>query len=333
MGTVGQIGHANQPQSPPCLATVPTGLSRALQGGAWLLLLLTGCTSPAPEVPRASAGAPTQACPNEPSSEHPAKTPTSPLAKERAPRENDTPSFVRSKSRFASSLCVPTCLANSLPRSGPQELLGEDLSLWGEHIATDLKDGETLLYKPGVGVADLAAVARAYNRLRAKLGLRSVSDTYGERRMGEGTRSHVRRLHDLIAGSLKAGYPVTLSLSSYAYGNDGSFAGPPDWYSVTGHAVLVKKVGALQGSAISFSLSVVEPYSGSEMSAYVIGESHQDFSGWHGSFDKGHWRTDFPFLRIEIPRLPLGRRTLLSSQRSTVLLSHMIYLARDPKRP
>jgi hypothetical protein len=155
----------------------------------------------------------------------------------------------------------------------------------------------------GIGAADLADMAADMAAAGGKLSaIRSESliDTRGD------PAALLRRLHKRLSGSLRRGLPPILAVKRMAKPKNG---GPASWAVVEGHYLVVTSLpGRLRRGATSFGIDCVDPNGGKRRHAMI-----------RLSPDPA-----VPWLAIDCPGTPVGRRRLHSGQISHVTPSAVI---------
>lgn len=231
------------------------------------------------------------------------------------------------------STCVPACMVSSLYSRRPLEgLLGPDPTQWvlrfGRQFLTTGSDPSQPPYVEGLGVADMQAAIRGYNRARGELGLSRVEGVYADRQEGESDSDHLSRIHGYILTSLLQEEPAILDLKSYVVRNREVDA---KWEGLLGHAILVTGVGPLSshGKTHAFVATGFDATSGQRLSVAIFCAMPHDFTVWRGSRYSGRWIPRAPVLRVEIPELALGRDHVEFSERTVSILSFVAWLPRS----
>lgn len=155
---------------------------------------------------------------------------------------------------------------------------------------------------------------------------RGWSEENGEKIL-EPAADYVRRVHGLLADSLRDGLPPVVSLKSFVARRRN---GPDDdihWEPASGHYVVVTSVPKrLADHDLGFRFEYIDPNSGNTGSAWVFAEKHLSFRAFRGSNGIGEWLDGKPFLLVIAPMIySLQPKTAEWSDRTIVALDYAIF--------
>ena len=167
------------------------------------------------------------------------------------------------------------------------------------------------------------------NELFADYELDPVQGTYLDRGKKEPLAEHLKRVHRLLARSLKAGFPPLLSVRSFYAKDQGKEGKEFLWEGLHGHWVTVVDIQPdLADNEKGFRFGYADPSTGKIEYGYAYFDEARSFTAAKGNAEKWEWLTDRPFLCVVAPSLRLQTQTTPWSSRTVIILNYAIY--REP---
>ncbi|MCG8600377.1 MAG: hypothetical protein MI807_09580 [Verrucomicrobiales bacterium] len=183
-----------------------------------------------------------------------------------------------------------------------------------------VKPGQNRWGVHGIFSEDLAA---GLNEWLAGSGVPELQSDYLDRIAGETEGEHMRRVHEMIAKSLRNGVSPILSLRSFVVRT--RTPGKPGWETGLHHNVVVADVDEKPG-ALGFQVTVLDPAGAREVPVFI----HRDggrlpFRAMRGVDGNGEWLKGFSFLQVMAPEVPALRpKNLEWSERYLVTANFLI---------
>lgn len=147
---------------------------------------------------------------------------------------------------------------------------------------------------------------------------------YLDRQKDELLSDHVRRVHKLLANSLKAGLPVVTSLRSFAPAQQQD--GKHEWVGLHGHFVTIVSVqDQMTDSELGFRFEYADSFTGNNHVGYAYADEARNFTAAKGDAVKWEWLNDRPFLLVAAPSLRLGTQKQPWYLRTIITLNHAVY--------
>jgi hypothetical protein len=188
----------------------------------------------------------------------------------------------------------------------------------------DYKSGDRWR-KDGMSCADLTDL---YNDVLTSQKLPKVAGFYLNREKDEAPPAFLRRVHGRLVHSLSQQIPVVISVRSFAPIRDDKNKDGFHWEGLGAHFVLLTRVPArLQEADRGFAFEFVDSDSGKVESGYVHVETTRNFTAARGNAEKWEWLTDYPFLLVTAPSLPLRTGEQAWWSRTIVTLNFGIFAA------
>ena len=155
---------------------------------------------------------------------------------------------------------------------------------------------------------------------------RAWSEREGEQ-VAESDADYVRRVHELLADSLRDGLPPVISLRSYVARKHQGPSSDIRWGPARAHFVVVTSVPKkLAAHDLGFRFEYVDPNGGKTGSAWVFAEQHLSFRAFRGSNGAGDWLNGKPFLLVVAPSIvSLQPKKAEWSDRTIVTLDYAVY--------
>ena len=155
---------------------------------------------------------------------------------------------------------------------------------------------------------------------------RAWSEKDGEKVL-EPAADYVRRVHELLADSLRDGLPPVISLRSFVARRHDGPASLFRWEMARAHYVVVTSVPKkLADHDLGFRFEYVDSNGAKTGSAWVYTEKHLSFRAFRGSNGIGEWLDGKPFLLVNAPSIySLQPKNAEWSDRTIVTLDYAIY--------
>jgi hypothetical protein len=146
-------------------------------------------------------------------------------------------------------------------------------------------------------------------------------------RIPESNAEFVRRVHELLAESLRDGLPPVISLRSFVARKHDGPASTIRWGPARAHYVVVTSVPKkLAAHDFGFRFEYIDPNGGKTGSAWVFAEQHLSFRAFRGSNGVGEWLDGTPFLLVNAPSIySVQPKKAEWSERTIVTLDYAVY--------
>ncbi len=256
------------------------------------------------------------------------------LSSPAAPPPQDDPPVVAQET-LGENACGPCAAVNALLRARApwrdalKALEGEtpldkagDLLKRFSRSPSEAYPGE-MAYDPKRGITwrDLEACFNAFLRERQAPPLKG---DYLDRRSDESLDGHLRRVHDLLAASIRKGVPVVTSVRSFAPRlNDG---GEYVWTGLNGHYVTVTAVQErIDDGEKGFRFTYADSFTGRIEKGYAHVDEARNFTAAKGDSKRWEWRTDRPFLVVTAPSMRLSTQKQPWYLRTIIILNFAVY--------
>lgn len=239
------------------------------------------------------------------------------------------------QARLGENACGPCAVVNALLHAaGPYRgIMGtiegesphakaEDLIRRFSSTPSEAYDGE-MAYAPERGITwvDLAV---CLNTLLAGRGIPPLENSFLDRHKDEALDEHVRRIHHLLAESIRKGMPVVTSIRSFApkQRDDGKH----EWAGLHGHYITILSVQErVADGEMGFRFTYSDSFTGKIETGYAFADKARNFTAAKGDGKQWEWVPDRPFLLITAPTLRLGTQKQPWHLRTIITLNHAVY--------
>ncbi len=231
--------------------------------------------------------------------------------------------------------CGPCAVVNALlrakaPYRNALEPLGGDTpsdkarNLIGRFSKTPSQayDGE-MAYKPERGITWVDMTA-CFNALLKERQAPSLKGSYLDRHRDESLGNHLRRIHGILAVSIRKGMPVVTSVRSFAPKpkEDGEHV----WSGLNGHYVTITTVQErMDKDEKGFRFTYADPFTGRLDTGYAHVDEARNFTAAKGDEKRWNWVSDRPFLLVTAPSLRLSTQKQPWHLRTIIILNYAVY--------
>jgi hypothetical protein len=222
--------------------------------------------------------------------------------------------LLRAKAPYADAL-------QSVAGATPLEKAGDLVRRFGQ-APSEAYAGE-MAYDPNRGItwADLTACVNALLKERQAPPL---AGDYLDRRRDEPLEDHLRRVHRLLAASLRKGVPVVTSVRSFA--PQPKEGGEHAWAGLNGHYVTITAVQErIDDGEKGFRFTYADSFTGRLETGYAHVDEARNFTAAKGDAKRWEWLTDRPFLLVTAPTLRLSTQMQPWHLRTIITLNYAIY--------
>jgi hypothetical protein len=250
-----------------------------------------------------------------------------------APARDDRP--VVSQKPLGVNACGPCAVVNALLRAKPpyrdvlESLEGDTpaekaRTLIGRFGKTPSKayDGE-MAYQPERGITwvDMTACLNALLKDRQAP---SLEGSYLDRRRDEPLGDHLRRIHGILAASIRKGMPVVTSVRSFA--PKPKKEGEHVWTGLNGHYITITAVQErIDKDEKGFRFMYADSFTGRLDTGYAHVDEARNFTAAKGDAKRWEWVSDRPFLLVTAPSLRLSTQKQPWHLRTIIILNYAVY--------
>ena len=249
--------------------------------------------------------------------------------------EGDEPPVVAQTS-LGENACGPCATVNALLRAKApwrnalKSLEGEtplnkaqDLVRRFSRSPSDAYAGE-MAYdsKRGITWRDLTI---CFNALLSEHQAPPLKGDYLDRQSDESLEDHLRRVHGILATSIRKGMPVITSVRSFA--PEPREGGDHAWKGLDGHYIVVTAVqDRIDDGEKGFRFTYADSFTGKREHGYANFDEARNFTAAKGDAKIWEWRTDRPFLVVTAPSLRLGTQNQPWHLRTIITLNFAVYI-------
>lgn len=213
----------------------------------------------------------------------------------------------------------------ALPGATPEERVDQLIRTYGSRRST-MRFGEPVLHARGLHWQD--AGSWMHDMVRDHGGP-ALADGYLQREPDDDPMTHLRKVHDLLAASLEAGWPPVISLRGYSARFD-NLRGTVAWEAGRSHYVTLIGIGGLEQPEDSgFVFRYIDPSGAQQRQGFIHIERQRDFQAQTTNEPLGVWVGDAPFLTVTVPFLRLIEQEVPPHLRTVVTLHHAIVFNGD----
>lgn len=210
---------------------------------------------------------------------------------------------------------------DSLTGDKPVEKAQELIRRFSQRPSTAYPGEKAYQPERGITWVDLTASLNAWF---GEQHLPQMEGAYIDRKPDEDLGAHMRRIHSLLAASIRKGVPVIVSVRSFAPEpkEDGNHV----WKGLDGHYITVTAVQErLADDEKGFRFTYADSFTGKLETGYAHVDEARNFTAAKGDARRWEWLADRPFLLVTAPSLRLGTQKQPWHLRTLIILNYAVY--------
>lgn len=247
---------------------------------------------------------------------------------------------VAGQSSIGKNACGPCAVINSLIGAGNVDLLkclGADdpeenarkfIRRYGELASETYEDGRAA-YTEEAGSTD-HDLQMMLNQFLDDQGREQVTGKYVQRESDESNEAYVDRVHQLLSGSIDAGFHPVMSVRALAAEFDhdqGKFL----WNSKGGHWVTIHKIGDVSTDGLGFTIEFSDSISAKRLTGYFSHEPFRrskvpmTFTISEDGEEQWNWVSSSECMLLHAPGMPLGTANSKWYERTIIAVRYVVY--------